>query len=593
MPAPLTQDPPLQAANALLAHLRQHPEDALRPSRELAERFGLPASFVQSVLAEVRPPLTSEGPSGPDFRESISRVKSLGSRLNRSFEKLTANPSRFVVGSSLVAFFLCLGIFALDAGISRTGSSIRIEDGGILAVIVITFSMHVACYFRWGMSRYPLYGGLTIWVISAATAMVSVWFNARAESPFAQFAAVMAAAIGMLMLSLIYTGICAAVALGGGYFHARRQERIEEEMSRQDMLERYFQLQERLAQGGGQHRVSSWLDESPPAQVFRKAPFVIAIGVSVSLALARMILNAVSGIGQTTPGGGGAVQILAITTQLALAFVGIALYAAIGLFSPSVGRALVLTVTAAAASFATNLLPIGRSGFSSLVRTPNLIGAGIMLLFFMAVAAFGAIGAVLQRRAAREASLRGNDPATIVAEMLRIQWRLADHSSNVCVMVVDAAKSSVMKADADPLAVEYSFREYQEWLEDISRKLEGRVHSTAGDGAVVAFSDCKSAFTAARRIQTDLDRFNREVNRLSMPFRLRIGLHVGQVVGDLDEVEFTEVIDIAAHIQDAAPIAGIAASDAVVASLVEDEFVPLAKEIDGHKVHLALNPTED
>jgi class 3 adenylate cyclase len=109
----------------------------------------------------------------------------------------------------------------------------------------------------------------------------------------------------------------------------------------------------------------------------------------------------------------------------------------------------------------------------------------------------------------------------------------------------------------------------------------------------VAFSDCKSAFTAARRIQTDLDRFNREVNRLSMPFRLRIGLHVGQVVGDLDEVEFTEVIDIAAHIQDAAPIAGIAASDAVVASLVEDEFVPLAKEIDGHKVHLALNPTED
>jgi hypothetical protein len=70
-------------------------------------------------------------------------------------------------------------------------------------------------------------------------------------------------------------------------------------------------------------------------------------------------------------------------------------------------------------------------------------------------------------------------------------------------------------------------------------------------------------------------------------------MHMGQIVGNLDEVEFTEVIDIAAHVQSAAPIAGIAVTDDVAACMMEESFIPLADEIDGHRVLLAMNPTSD
>ncbi len=176
--------------------------------------------------------------------------------------------------------------------------------------------------------------------------------------------------------------------------------------------------------------------------------------------------------------------------------------------------------------------------------------------------------------------------------MLRIQWRLAGQTKNVCVMVVDAARSAEMKAHADALAIEYSFREYQEWIAGISKSLRGRVHSTAGDGAVVSFPNAADALLAAQRLQTDVDRFNREVNRLPSPFRLRIGLHADEVAGDLRKVEFAEVIDVAAHVQGASPVGGIAATEEAIEGLARSEFVPLANEVDGHRVYLALNPTE-
>ena len=223
----------------------------------------------------------------------------------------------------------------------------------------------------------------------------------------------------------------------------------------------------------------------------------------------------------------------------------------------------------------------------------NWVSFSIASFGYLIVTLFGYLGGIVQRRAAEELSLAQNDPASILAEMVRIQWRLSDRTNMVCVMVVDAAKSSEMKSFADPLAVEYSFREYQTLLEDLSKHLDGRVHSTAGDGAVIAFNSAEAAFTAAKRIQTDIERFNREDNRLQLPFRLRVGLHLGEVVGDLDEVEFTEVIDIAAHVQAAAPVGGIAVTERVAEHLDADEFVPLARQVDGQNVLLALNPLVD
>ena len=114
----------------------------------------------------------------------------------------------------------------------------------------------------------------------------------------------------------------------------------------------------------------------------------------------------------------------------------------------------------------------------------------------------------------------------------------------------------------------------------------------AGDGAVVAFPDSPRAMGAARRLQTDVGRFNATLNRLPKPFRLRLGLHAGRVAGHLDDVQFTEVIDIAAHVESIAPVGGIAATAAVVTALGEEGFLPLAREVDGQAVSIALVPTE-
>jgi class 3 adenylate cyclase len=150
-----------------------------------------------------------------------------------------------------------------------------------------------------------------------------------------------------------------------------------------------------------------------------------------------------------------------------------------------------------------------------------------------------------------------------------------------------------MKAAADPLKVEYSFREYQKLIDRITQEHRGHVHNTMGDGAVSAFNTCADAFTAARQLQTEIASFNMNVNRLETPFRLRIGLHQGVIAGELDKIEFTEVIDIAAHVQGAAPIGGIAATETVMPSLSEHQFAQLQGTIDGCRVFIAMNPTLD
>jgi class 3 adenylate cyclase len=224
--------------------------------------------------------------------------------------------------------------------------------------------------------------------------------------------------------------------------------------------------------------------------------------------------------------------------------------------------------------------------------TGILLLEGVDILIKVGVSCAGYLGAVVQSRAIKETNLQRNDQATLLAEMVRIQWKLSNEVATMCVMVVDAAKSSEMKADADPLAVEYVFREYQEWIEAISVQRGGRVHSTAGDGAVVAFNSSGLALSAARKIQTDVFQFNKDVNRLSQPFRLRIGLHSGEIAGDIHQVQFTEVIDIAAHIESVCPVGGIAVTDEVAQSLPEEPFIALNNVVDGHKVLLVANPTE-
>lgn len=602
MQAELNSDVALLAANELVTHLRKNPEAASQPAHVLATRFGLDEAFVAQVLQgihlnkrpEVRP--TSTGPSA--FRSMTDSIRNL-------WLKATARPVVFVIVTFILSFLVTVLIFNYGPpAVIRVGpksetpgmSSTSIVAGlGLLAVIGTTFMLHMAVYFRHRSARNALWGALFLFLSSVVSFGYQFSRHAvnRAQLSTNPFVLFLVGTMGMLVMALVYAGFGSLAAVLGGWTRIKLAERAEETMSRQDLLERYFELQSRL-QDSALRQVSGQgpaIFSSPAIAWYRKNQFLANAVFGFGIQLISIICLNVSGI---TPGQLHGESDLNMWFFV-LMFIGIATFLfhiLQGYLSKSAWRAAVGSLCIALGSTLAHVLPISDSTRET-IRSPEYLLTELVDVLMMAgVSCAGYLGAVVQNRAIRESNLQRNDQATVLAEMVRIQWKLANESATLCVMVVDAAKSSEMKADANPLEVEYTFREYQEWIELISTQHGGRVNSTAGDGAVVAFGTCEAALAAARRIQTDIFKFNKDVNRLSHPFRLRVGLHSGEVVGDINQVQFTEVIDIAAHIEAASPVGGIAVTDEVAQKLPDEDFIDLGVSVDGHQVFMVANPTE-
>ena len=582
---------PTEALEAFIDHLRHHPEDSGQSSARLAERFNLPVDFVREVLAGLRRPVSHEN----TWRLNISLdwLKATYEQAERTFDRITERTGTFVVGSIGVVTIVFVLVLVATASFGSSLNSFRFVYTGFGAFLFLgTFVAHMVCFMRKAMARYPLYGAVTLWVLFTILfgAAYIAGGETRAESKnFAPFIVVpfLAGIIG-----LTYGVVGVAISIIGGFTRLKWQEFREEHMTRQQMLERYFELESRLERGRRMRiRPQTWMNW-PAFRLFRRRPGITAL-------LIGMVWTGSQALFDRATGGAVAPDIRMSTTDAIMILGG-------SLFSLGGSLSLVLIgylskQTRTALSYAT-VYAIGAVGIRVVLLDPPMVDPGFWSRMWACVstfiaagvfASFGAFGSRVQEQSKRTLRLQRNDQAMVVAEMLRIQWRLEDQSHDPCVMSVDAARSSQMKTDADPLEVEFSFRQYQEWIEDIVGQFNGAVHSRAGDGAVVSFPNCPSGFEAARRIQTDIARFNAEVNRLEMPFRLRVGLHTGHVSGELDEVEYVDVIDIAAHVQGVAPIGGIAMTDAVASKLPQEELVPLAKEIDNRRVFLALNPTED
>jgi class 3 adenylate cyclase len=576
-----------QAASALALHLRRHPDDALREPSDLAAQFGLSADFVHSVLLGIRE--TTPSPTAEKIHVNLSFVGRAWQGLVAFFDGVTSRPMAFIVitlGIAVGAGY-ALAFLTPKPAVNAARSGLHIQDTATLLIALATLALHLACYFKHRRGRYALYGGVVLWgTLIALTTMSATWRTGFGPeiSPMSGLVLILFA---MLMLSLMYAGLGALSAVMGGWIHVRRQRRRDEQMSRQEMLERYFELQGRLQAGPTHEGAADSVFDSKPVRLYQRYSLVWI--ASISFILHALMVGPLAAMPTDEAFRVNAWMFVVGLLQI----VAILCHVAVGFFSRSLPWAIVNSllfslVGAIPEWFIEQVLnrPIGGSNVQLWALAAN--GA-----FYVGIAVAGGLGATVQRRADRDWSLQQNDPATILAEMVRLQWRLGDRATEVCVMVVDAAKSAEMKSAADPLAVEYSFREYQEWIQSISEALNGKIHATAGDGAIVAFTSCSDAFLAARRIQTDIHRFNREDNRLPAPFRLRVGIHVGSVAGELDKVQFAEVIDIAAHVQGVAPIAGIVVTSEVAAQLPEETFVPLANPVDGHPVLLALNPTTD
>ena len=577
----------LRSARQLALHLRQNPEDAQRSPEELAEQFGLPATFVANVLSGVQVRTRKAEPwfPKPDFSFIIRGYQ----WLDALFERLTRNPVLFVLGSTVfVAIVAFLSEATTSVQVGPEGSRLSIQSILVFVVAVVVFSLHMITYFKKKMVRYALLSGLGLWIGISFFSMISVWLSMRNAQETVIGGLLLLVAFAMLVVCAIYAAIGSGAAVLGAYFEMLRLKLREDRMSRQELLEFYFSMQERLDASKGIAPKPSIFDSD-----FVKA--LLATGPLWAL-LTGLVLNTLMVITMMSSGTEftrGTSPTWPVFVQLVLSAITLLAYILSGFFAKNFRYAIVQSLAITIGGIPPILIGIQVFNIARLQPSLNPWQLLLTAAGYVVVAMFGALGGIVQRRTSKELNLAQNDPATILAEMVKIQWKLSDRRSHICVMVVDAAKSSEMKSYADPLAVEYSFREYQSLLMELAHELRGRVHSTAGDGAVIAFESAQEAFTAAKRIQTDIERFNREDNRLQLPFRLRIGLHMGEIVGDLDEVEFTEVIDIAAHVQAAAPVGGIAVTEEVANSLPIEEFIPLAKQIDGQNVLLALNQILD
>jgi class 3 adenylate cyclase len=181
------------------------------------------------------------------------------------------------------------------------------------------------------------------------------------------------------------------------------------------------------------------------------------------------------------------------------------------------------------------------------------------------------------------------DRQELLAQLHALREQLHSGEQSMAFLSVDVVGSTRLKQNADPLAVEFTFNEYHDFVERIAKKHGGRVHSTAGDGVTCAFDHSQSAFAAAKNMQAELIELNLHRNKLAVPLAIRCGIHSGNVLApdatDVTSLNFATVIDIAAHAQKHAVPGGIAVTMSAAEEMSSDlESIGPVLEIEGTRV---------
>lgn len=571
----------------LAAYMRQNPAAVSQTPAEVALSSGVDVEVVTAVLA-----------ARAQVREStrVARPQpllDLWSRFRSFLNRLEKYILHFVALSSLVVA-ITTGL-VITVGSVSSGGRLVVALTEIVPVVMIfgTALVHMVLFFRYGKIRYPLWSGLIVWgIMSLVTSFLAVMGenNVGVSRLFLAFMVT----IVMGILGVGYTAFGSVCALLGAYRKILKEEKLDRELTRQELLERLFEIDEALSESKyhRQEQETEWF------AAFKQVAFPLSPVGGFLMSVLFLVCAAFVPV----PTGGRA----DVTLSFLLVYVGIGGLSTLMqiLFSYMGGtpwRGIVNSVLFSLGGFVAGqavhfvaqhykLATYLTGPMAESFKPSNLIVGTIMAVIF---GAFAGLGAVIQQRTLNERRRRRNDPQTLLQEMVQIQLRLNPSTSIKCVSVIDAARSSQMKANADPLVAEWSFRAYQEFLQKIVEEYGGVIHSTAGDGAVAIFDDCPSAWKASQAIQTRIGAFNTEVSRLQDNFRLRVGLHCDTVSGDLNEVQFAAVIDIAAHAEAASQIGGICVTEPVKQLLPEEKFAEMPDLVDGYRAFIALKPTMD
>lgn len=538
------------------------------PHQEVARQCSLVPTFVSQVQTALDDPafdqrtLAGQSPDDHPFR------------LMRTF---AAKPGFALYFSSLAAALLMIGWSILR------DNKILAHQGTVGPVVAILFAIspfifHGLLYAHMGEVKRVWRGFLWYFLGFIVTSSI------RDLVKDGLFEGTIKLLVATVLLAFVYAAVMVPVAALGGYHRMRVQAQRRSRFSRQQMLEQLFELRSRrFSAGPTQIQIKSWFQntffQGLERQLYRNA--LISGFVSGLLTVLSTLL--LDPKGSSFDGGNfGWITAAQITITLGSFFMIILLAMA----SAHPIRAVVTSVIFALASQIAALGPVGPFGPKYFQSVNFWAGAVLGLILYNALAIGSALAVMIHLNQKRQDALLANQPDALDHEISQLEAVLSPPMRRICVMDVDAYQSSRMKQENDPFESEWSFREYQALITRVTGRHLGVVHSTAGDGAIVGFPSSAEALEAAIALQAEIAVFNAKVNRLNVPFRIRIGLHTGQVQGTLDEIQFTEVIDVAAHVQKAVPVGTIGMTSNTTMNLDNSRFSSYNTKVDGYDIYI-------
>lgn len=134
---------------------------------------------------------------------------------------------------------------------------------------------------------------------------------------------------------------------------------------------------------------------------------------------------------------------------------------------------------------------------------------------------------------------------------------------------VDVVASRAMKGAGERAEhIVVSFERFRSYVSEICLEFLGQVLNSNGDELMCFFESAHQAVCAGSAILERLEAFNREKNLLGRPFRFRLGVHTGLSLVDLAAgIAYSEVLDLAGHIQKCAEPDTLVISEATLAAL--------------------------
>ncbi len=188
----------------------------------------------------------------------------------------------------------------------------------------------------------------------------------------------------------------------------------------------------------------------------------------------------------------------------------------------------------------------------------------------------------LPPESARAASLRQHMEEKIERDRL-IEEEFSVQGSFVDIDVVGSYK---MKREADrPAHIIVSFERFRSFVESVIEEFGGQVLNSNGDELMCFFESTHDSVRSASAIFGRLDEFNAKENVLSLPFRFRIGIHTGRSLVDRERgVAYSEVLDIAGHLQKDADENGLLISRATLDALPQGLPFESAGTLEGEGI---------